>query len=149
MPPNTIRVLIVDDSVVVRQVISDALRSDPEIEVVAVASNGRVALEKIPECKPDVITLDLEMPEMDGLTLLDQLRRQHSRLPVVVFSTLTERGAKAAFDALARGASDYVCKPSGSRSVQATLERIRAELIPKIRGLAGRDRVRTGSTVKS
>jgi two-component system chemotaxis response regulator CheB len=143
-----IRVLIVDDSVVVRQVISDALRSDPEFEVVAVASNGRVALEKIPECKPDVITLDLEMPEMDGLTLLDELRKRHSRLPVVVFSTLTERGAKAALDALSRGASDYVCKPSGSRSVQATLERIRAELLPKLRGLARRDRGGLSSSAK-
>lgn len=140
MSANPIRVLIVDDSVVIRQVISDALRSDPGIEVVAVAQNGRVALEKIPECKPDVITLDLEMPEMDGLTLLDELRRRQVRLPVIVFSTLTERGAKAALDALSRGASDYVCKPSGSRSLQATLERIRAELIPKLYGLVRRDR---------
>jgi two-component system chemotaxis response regulator CheB len=138
---SPIRVLIVDDSVVIRQVISDALRSDPGFEVVAVAQNGRVALEKIPECKPDVITLDLEMPEMDGLTLLDELRKQQSRLPVVVFSTLTERGAKAALDALAHGASDYVCKPSGSRSLQATIERIRAELIPKLHGLVRRDRL--------
>jgi two-component system chemotaxis response regulator CheB len=141
MAASPIRVLIVDDSVVIRQVISDALRSDPGIEVVAVAQNGRVALEKIPTCKPDVITLDLEMPEMDGLALLDELRKQNSRLPVIVFSTMTERGAKAALDALGRGASDYVCKPSGSRSLQATLERIRAELIPKLRGLVKRDRV--------
>lgn len=144
--PNPIRVLIVDDSVVVRQIVSDALRSDPEIEVVAHAPNGRVALEKIPECRPDVITLDLQMPEMDGLTLLDELRQRHSRLPVVVFSTLTERGAKAALDALARGASDYVCKPSGSRSVQATLERIRSDLIPKLRGLVRRDRTGAAAT---
>lgn len=138
MSPSPIRVLIVDDSVVVRQIISDALKSDPGIEIVAVAQNGRVALEKIAECKPDILTLDLEMPEMDGLTTLDELRKRHSRLPVVVFSTLTERGAKAALDALSRGASDYVCKPSGSRSVQATMERIRSELLPKIRGLVRR-----------
>jgi two-component system, chemotaxis family, protein-glutamate methylesterase/glutaminase len=135
MNQNPIRVLIVDDSVVVRQVISDALKGDPNIQVVAVAQNGRVALEKIPECKPDIITLDLEMPEMDGLTLLDELRKRHSRLPVIMFSTLTERGAKATLDALSRGATDYVCKPSGQRSVSATMERIRAELIPKIRGI--------------
>lgn len=144
MNQNPIRVLIVDDSVVVRQIISDALKGDPAIEVVAVAQNGRVALEKIPECKPDILTLDLEMPEMDGLTTLEELRKRHLRLPVVVFSTLTERGAKAALDALSRGASDYVCKPSGSRSVQATMERIRSELIPKIRGL-----VRHGSAVRA
>ena len=138
MSQSPIRVLIVDDSVVVRQIISDALKSDPGVEVVAVAQNGRVALEKIAECKPDILTLDLEMPEMDGLTTLDELRKRHSRLPVVVFSTLTERGAKAALDALSRGASDYVCKPSGSRNVQATMERIRSELLPKIRGLVRR-----------
>ena len=140
MSASPIRVLVVDDSVVIRQVISDALKTDPDIEVVAVASNGRVALEKIPECRPDVLTLDLEMPEMDGLTLLDELRKRHSKLPVVVFSTLTERGAKSTLEALARGASDYVCKPSGQRSVQATLERIRAELIPKLHGLVRRKR---------
>ncbi|HKU43560.1 MAG TPA: chemotaxis response regulator protein-glutamate methylesterase [Polyangiales bacterium] len=137
---NRIRVLVVDDSVVIRQIISDALKTDPEIEVVALAPNGRVALEKIPQCKPDLITLDLEMPEMDGLTLLEELRKRSIKVPVVVFSTLTERGAKATLEALTRGASDYVCKPSGQRSVQATLERIRAELIPKLHGLTKRKR---------
>jgi two-component system chemotaxis response regulator CheB len=135
-----IRVLIVDDSVVVRQVVADALRGDPELEVVGAAPNGRVALEKIPQLKPDVMTLDLEMPEMDGLTTLTELRKHHPKLPVVVFSTLTERGAKATLDALSRGASDYVCKPSGQKSVQNTMERIRAELIPKIHALYARGR---------
>jgi two-component system, chemotaxis family, protein-glutamate methylesterase/glutaminase len=135
-----IRVLVVDDSVVVRQIVSDALRGDPEIEVVGLAQNGLVALEKIPTAKPDVITLDLEMPEMDGLTTLTELRKLYPKLPVVVFSTLTERGAGATLDALARGASDYVCKPSGQRNVQQTMEKIRAELIPKIHALHGRKR---------
>jgi two-component system chemotaxis response regulator CheB len=135
---NPIRVLVVDDSVVVRQIISDALRSDPSIEVVGVAQNGRVALEKLATVTPDVITLDLEMPEMDGLTTLGELRKRHSKLPVVVFSTLTERGASATLEALARGASDYVCKPSGQKNVQATMECIRSELIPKIHALHAR-----------
>ncbi len=135
MPAQPIRVLIVDDSVVMRQVISDALKSDPGIEVVGAASNGRIALEKIAECKPDALTLDLEMPEMNGLALLEELRKRPRRLQVIVFSTLTEHGAKATLDALGRGASDYVCKPSGQKSMQATLEKIRAELIPKLYGL--------------
>jgi two-component system chemotaxis response regulator CheB len=135
---NPIRVLVVDDSVVVRQIISDALRSDPSIEVVGVAQNGRVALEKLTMVTADVITLDLEMPEMDGLTTLGELHKRHSKLPVVVFSTLTERGASATLEALARGASDYVCKPSGQKSVQATMECIRSELIPKIHALHAR-----------
>ena len=135
-----IRVLVVDDSVVVRQIVSDALKGDPNIEVVGLAQNGKVALEKIPSAQPDVITLDLEMPEMDGLTTLTELRKRHPKLPVVVFSTLTERGASATLDALGRGASDYVCKPSGQRNVQSTLEKIRGELIPKIHALYGKGR---------
>jgi len=135
-----IRVLVVDDSVVVRQVVSDALRHDPNIEVVGMAQNGRIALEKIPTANPDVITLDLEMPEMDGLATLTELRKRFPKLPVVVFSTLTERGATATLDALSRGASDYVCKPSGQRNVQSTMEKIREELIPKIHALAGRSK---------
>lgn len=133
-----IRVLVVDDSVVVRQIVSDALRNDPSIEIVGLAQNGRVALEKIPTTNPDVVTLDLEMPEMDGLATLTEIRKRFPKLPVVVFSTLTERGAGATLDALSRGASDYVCKPSGQRNVQSTMEKIREELIPKIHALAGR-----------
>jgi two-component system chemotaxis response regulator CheB len=135
-----IRVLVCDDSVVIRQVVTDALKSDPGIQVVGVAQNGRVALEKIPDCQPDVMTLDLEMPEMDGLTTLTELRKRGSKLPVVVFSTLTERGATATMDALARGASDYVCKPSGQRNLQHTMETIRAELIPKLHALSSKSR---------
>jgi len=137
---DKIRVLVVDDSVVVRQVISDALRSDPAIEVIGMAQNGRVALEKLATLTPDVITLDLEMPEMDGLTTLLELRKRHNKIPVVVFSTLTERGASATLEALARGATDYVCKPSGQRSIQATMQRIQAELLPKIHALHTRAR---------
>jgi two-component system chemotaxis response regulator CheB len=133
-----IRVLIVDDSVVVRQIISDALKGDPGLEVVGTAQNGRVALEKIPQLKPDVITLDLEMPEMDGLATLTELRKHYPQLPVVVFSTLTERGAAATLEALSRGANDYVCKPSGQKNVSTTVQKIRAELIPKIFALAKR-----------
>jgi two-component system chemotaxis response regulator CheB len=90
-----IRVFVVDDSVVVRQVVTDALRSDPTLEVCGIAQNGKVALEKIPAAKPDVVTLDIEMPEMDGLTTLSELRKTHPKLPVIMFSTLTERGASA------------------------------------------------------
>jgi two-component system chemotaxis response regulator CheB len=135
MKPDAIRVLIVEDSVVVRQMVSDALGSDPDIQVVGAVPNGKVALEKLAELKPDLLTLDIEMPEMGGLEMLAELGRRGQRLPVIMFSTVTERGARATLDALARGASDYVCKPSGQRSIAATLERIRSELIPKIHGL--------------
>ncbi|MES2221004.1 MAG: chemotaxis response regulator protein-glutamate methylesterase [Acidobacteriota bacterium] len=128
-----IRVLVVDDSVVIRRMVSDVLSGEPDIEVVGAAADGRIALQKIDQVNPDILTLDVEMPVMDGLETLRQLRKTHRRLPVIMFSTLTERGASATMDALALGASDYVTKPANVGSAAAALEKIRAELIPKIR----------------
>jgi two-component system, chemotaxis family, protein-glutamate methylesterase/glutaminase len=128
-----IRILVVDDSVVIRRMVTDALAADPALEVVGAAANGRIALSKIPQVNPDLITLDIEMPEMDGLEALRQLRKTYPRLPVIMFSTLTERGAAATLDALAYGANDYVTKPSNVGSASAALERIREQLIPKIK----------------
>lgn len=130
-----IKVLVVDDSVVVRRLVSDALATDPAIEVVGTAPNGRVALSKIGQVNPDLITLDIEMPVMDGLETLRHLRRDHPRLPVVMFSTLTEHGARATLDALELGASDYVTKPANVGSVNASREAVREQLVPRIRGL--------------
>jgi two-component system, chemotaxis family, protein-glutamate methylesterase/glutaminase len=131
-----LRVLIVDDSVVVRRILSDALKSEPDLEVV-LAANGRIALAKIPQVNPDAVTLDIEMPEMDGLTALKELRQTYPKLPVIMFSTLTERGAAATLDALAAGANDYVTKPSNVGSVAVALSRIKSELVPKIKALCG------------
>ena len=89
-----IRILVVDDSVVIRKLLSDTLSGDRGLEVVGVASDGRIALAKIPLLKPDLITLDIEMPVMDGLQTLAALRKLYPRLPVIMFSTLTERGAR-------------------------------------------------------
>lgn len=128
-----IRVLVVDDSVVIRRMVSDVLAGEPDIEVAGAAADGRIALQKIDQVNPDILTLDVEMPVMDGLETLRQLRKTHRHLPVIMFSTLTERGASATMDALALGASDYVTKPANVGSAAAALEKIRAELIPKIR----------------
>jgi two-component system chemotaxis response regulator CheB len=133
-----ISVLVVDDSVVMRRLVSDILAADPGIEVVGTAPNGKVALAKIPQLNPDVITLDIEMPVMDGLETLTALRALYPKLPVIMFSTLTERGASATLDALERGASDYVSKPAHVGSVVASMEAVRSQLIPKIKALAGR-----------
>jgi len=133
-----IRVMVVDDAVVVRRIVTDVLSADPDIEVVGTAPNGRLALGKLAQLAPDLITLDIEMPEMDGLETLVELRKSHPRLPVIMFSTLTERGASATLEALARGASDYVTKPANVGSVTLAKERIRDELIPRIRALSGR-----------
>ena len=133
MPP--IRVLVVDDSAVIRKVLCDGLAPDAALEVVGTAANGRIALAKIPLVNPDIVTLDVEMPEMDGLETLAALRKLYPRLPVIMFSTLTERGAAITLDALALGASDYVTKPNNTGSLEATLRQLRAELIPKIKAL--------------
>jgi two-component system chemotaxis response regulator CheB len=133
-----IRVLVVDDSVVVRRLVSDALGADPRIEVVGVAANGKVALAKIDQVNPDVVTLDIEMPVMDGLETLRHLRRLHPRLPVVMFSTLTERGASATLDALELGANDYVTKPANVGSVTASMDAVRQQLVPRLVALCGR-----------
>lgn len=132
-----IRVLVVDDSVVVRRILRDVLERDPMLEVVGVAANGRIALSMVEQLSPDVLTLDVEMPEMDGLQVLRELRVRYPRLPVIMFSTLTQRGALATLDALALGARDYVTKPANVGSVTSGMERIREDLIPKIKGLCG------------
>lgn len=133
-----VKVLVVDDSVVVRRLVSDVLSSDPRIEVVGTAANGKVALAKVPLLNPDLITLDVEMPVMDGLETLVELRRDHPRLPVVMFSTLTARGASATLDALERGANDYVTKPANVGSVTASMETVRDQLVPRILALCAR-----------
>jgi two-component system chemotaxis response regulator CheB len=133
-----IRVLIVDDSALVRSLLTDILRSDPGIEVVGVASDAHVAREKIKLLNPDVLTLDVEMPKMDGITFLKNLMRLRP-MPVVMVSSLTERGADVTLDALAIGAVDYLSKPK--IDLAATLKDYSEELIEKIK-VASRATVR-------
>ena len=134
---KSIRILVVDDSVVIRKLLTDTLSDDSAIEVVGTASDGRIALSKLAQLKPDLITLDIEMPVMNGLETLAAIRKLHPKLPVIMFSTLTEHGAAATLDALSLGASDYATKPSDSGSYPVAVERVRAELIPKIKALCG------------
>ena len=129
------RVLIVDDSVVMRRLLSEAIASDPDMEVVGYAANGRIALALMDQVAPDLVTLDVEMPVMDGLATLKAMRAAGHRLPIIMFSTLTERGAEATIDALALGASDYVAKPAGTGDYTDARERIREALIPQIKAL--------------
>jgi two-component system chemotaxis response regulator CheB len=133
MPP--IRILIVDDSSVIRKVLSEGLASDPMIEIAGTAANGKIALARIPQVNPDIVTLDIEMPVMNGLETLAKIRQTYPKLPVIMFSTLTERGARTTLDALALGASDYVTKPSNTGSLDMTLNQIREQLIPKVKAL--------------
>lgn len=133
-----IRVLIVDDAVVVRRMLTDVLSADPEIEVVGAAANGRIALAKLPQLSPDIVTLDIEMPEMNGLDTIVELRKDYPRLPVIMFSTRTVRGATTTLEALSLGATDYCTKPDNVGSLELAQQRVRDELIPKIKALAGR-----------
>ncbi len=130
-----IRVLVVDDSIVIRKILSEALSSDPEIEVAGTAADGSIALSKIPLLNPDLLTLDVEMPGPSGLETLVAIRKLYPKLPVIMFSTLTERGAATTLEALSLGASDCVTKPQQSGNVDETRARIRTDLIPKVKGL--------------
>src|SRR6516225_3354464 len=129
------RVLVVDDSVVYRRLVSQELSNDPELEVVGTAANGRIALAKLGQLSPDLVILDIVMPEMDGLETLKELRKTYPRLPVIMFSSLTERGAEATLDALALGATDYFTKPTDDGGLDASLEVVRQQLIPTLKAL--------------
>jgi two-component system, chemotaxis family, protein-glutamate methylesterase/glutaminase len=133
VPP--IRVLIVDDSAVIRRLLADVLSADPEIAIVGAVGDGRLALNAIPQLTPDLITLDVEMPGMDGIQTLVEIRKRNPRLPVIMFSTLTGPGASKTVEALARGASDYALKPSRAGSPENARASVRDELIPKIKTL--------------
>ena len=128
-----VKVLIVDDSALVRQTLMSILQSDPDIEILGVAADPYIAVERIKECVPDVITLDIEMPRMDGLTFLKKLMTQHP-IPVVVISTLTEKGTESALLALDYGAVEVLAKPKVN--TKALLEQSTIELCDKVKAAA-------------
>jgi two-component system, chemotaxis family, protein-glutamate methylesterase/glutaminase len=141
MTPRRIRVLVVDDSAVVRKLVSDALKADPEIEVVGTAVDPYNARDKIQQLNPDVITLDLEMPRMDGLTFLKIVMEQRP-LPVIIMSSLTQRGSDYAYEALRLGAFDVLAKPGGPYSFGD----LGPQLISRIKASAGARLRRTASS---
>src|SRR5580692_7090789 len=131
-----IRVLIVDDSALVRRILSDCLAGQPDIEVVGAAADPYIARDMILELKPDVLTLDIEMPRMDGITFLRKLMLHHP-MPVIVLSSLTAEGTETALQALEAGAVEVLAKPSSAYSV----DDLGAMLIAKVKG-AARARIR-------
>ncbi len=131
---DQIKVLIVDDAIVVRILVGNAISKDPELEFVGKAENGKVALQKIHELKPNVVVLDIEMPEMSGLEVLKTLKDHPSPPKVLMFSTYTTVGAEATFEALELGAADFVPKPSSS-GFSDDFETVQNELLSKIKFL--------------
>ena len=142
-----IRVLIVDDSTVARRFLTNVIADDPMLEVVGTAPNGSIALQKIALLSPQVVTMDIEMPEMSGLEALAAIRRTNPTLPVIMVSSLTERGAVATLEALSLGATDYVTKPSRTAAGgDIEKDQFARELLPKLKGLG---RSRAGAAVAS
>jgi two-component system chemotaxis response regulator CheB len=128
-----IRVLVVDDSTVVRRLLAELIGAEPDMEVAGTAADGRIAMAKLDQVNPDLVTLDVEMPEMNGLETLAAIRKLRPRLPVIMCSTLTQPAAAATLDALALGASDYVTKPTGAGTRKEAVGQLRDDLIGKIR----------------
>jgi two-component system chemotaxis response regulator CheB len=138
-PDRRTRILIVDDSAVIRSLLRSVISADAGLEVAGTAADGASALSSIALLRPDLILLDVEMPVMDGLDTLRELRRQGHRMPVIMCSSVTQRGAKVTLEALACGASDYVAKPTGQANREAAMRALANDLGPKIHALTGRD----------
>jgi two-component system chemotaxis response regulator CheB len=133
-----VKILIADDSAVMRSLLRTVVTSDAGLEVAGTAANGEAALGAIETLRPDLVLLDVEMPVMDGLATLRRLRALGHRMPVIMCSSLTQRGAKVTIEALASGASDYVAKPAGQAGREAAMQTLTQDLIPKIQALTSR-----------
>jgi len=129
------RILVVDDSAVMRSLLRSVVSANPACEVAGTAADGASALSLLGTLCPDLVLLDVEMPVMDGLQTLKELRGRGHRMPVIMCSSLTQRGAKVTIEALAGGASDYVAKPAGQSGREAAMRVLSLELIPKIQAL--------------
>ena len=133
------RILIVDDSAVMRSLLRSVVSADAGLEVAGTAADGASALSSLGVVRPDLILLDVEMPVMDGLATLRELRKRGHKMPVIMCSSLTRRGAQVTVEALASGASDYVAKPTGQANREAAILSLGQELGPKIRALTQHD----------
>jgi len=132
-----IRTLVVDDSVVARRVISEIFAGEPDFEVLGTAPNGRLALTKIERLKPNLVTLDIDMPELDGMQTLAEIRTRFPEVRVIMVSNLTQRGAAVTVEALFNGASDYVTKATRTSSPHEARQLLREQLLPKARAIMG------------
>ena len=139
------KILLVDDSIVIRGMLSRFIDAESDLEVVSTAANGSIGVQKVDKYRPDLVVLDVEMPVMTGLEALKAIRQNHPTLPIIMFSTLTGRGASTPLDALSAGASDYALKPTASGATSDALNQVRDELIAKLRALVGARRSRAAA----
>jgi two-component system, chemotaxis family, protein-glutamate methylesterase/glutaminase len=130
------RILLVDDSTVMRSLLRSVVLTDQALEVAGTAADGVTALQAVESLRPDLVLLDVEMPNMDGLATLRELRARGHRVPVIMCSSLTQRGARVTIEALACGASDYVTKPARQSNSDEGIRSLAQELVPKIKALA-------------
>ncbi len=128
---DKIKVLVVDDSALMRRIISDMINAEEDLEVIATARNGSDLLEKLNHYSPQVITLDIEMPNMDGISVLREFKRLNINIPVIMLSSLSPIGARQTVEALEAGAFDFIQKPSGGISLD--IDKVKEELVEKIR----------------
>jgi two-component system, chemotaxis family, protein-glutamate methylesterase/glutaminase len=148
MTQDLLNVLIVDDTVTYRKIVSDVLWTVPDVHVVGTAANGKIALQKIEQASPDLLILDIEMPEMDGLEVLRRLKAADSDVGVIVLSAFTAQGAQTTLTALELGAFDFVLKPTG-KSIDENTERLKHDLAPKMAAFARTQGVRRALHGKS
>ncbi|WP_032122009.1 protein-glutamate methylesterase/protein-glutamine glutaminase [Clostridium amazonitimonense] len=128
---SKIKVIVVDDSALMRKIISDMLNEESDIEVIDIARNGEELLSKLEKHRPDAITLDVEMPKMDGITALKELKRKNIHIPVIMLSSISTKGTELTMECLEAGAFDFIPKPSGTISLD--INKVRNDLIEKIR----------------
>ena len=137
MKNKPIKVLIADDSAIMRRLVRETLESDPDLDVIGAVHNGRQAVEQFRKNKPDVVVLDIEMPEMDGVSATREIRKFDSKTPILIFSSLSTEGGKATLDALSAGANDCIAKPSSCGRLTLAIDQLKQELVPSIRNLSG------------
>jgi len=148
-PDRHTRILIADDSAVMRSLLRAVVGSNAGLEVAGTAADGESALSAIETLRPDLVLLDVEMPVMDGLVTLRKLRARGHNMPVIMCSSLTQRGAQVTIEALACGASDYVAKPAGQSGREAAMQALSQDLIPKIHALTHQSHTAPPSAVQS
>ena len=138
-----IRVLIVDDSSVVRRTLKTVLLSDPDFSIVGAGSDGKEGIELALKLKPDLVILDVDMPRMNGLEVLAELKKKNPELPIIMFSSLVQKGSLITLDAISLGADDYFCKPS-TGSAEETIELLKKDLLPRLKAVFKKNQSTSG-----